>query len=187
MMMTLRRIWWLATFLILGGCQATAPTLSSYESFAGSSGRGSRSAQHAGVDFGGKYGEPIIAAADGVVAFLFPSNSLCGFGVSLYHRDAFSTESGNTYTIYCHMNKIADFSTPFVSRGDIIGYVGTSGNAGNVPHVHFEVSEDGASHRDGDLESTRDPADYLVGCYDPAKEYPRSEFTLTKPLRCSTN
>ena len=72
-----------------------------------------------------------------------------------------------------------------IKRGRVIGYVGTSGNAVNVPHVHFEVSLDGISHKDGDTEFTDNPARFLVGCFDPKATYPEGKLVLTEPLACT--
>ena len=72
-----------------------------------------------------------------------------------------------------------------VKRGEVSGYVGRSGNAVGVPHVHFVVSRDGRSHKDGDLEFTDDPARFLVGCFDPKATYSKEKLVLTEPLACT--
>ena len=72
-----------------------------------------------------------------------------------------------------------------VKRGQIIGYVGRSGDAHGIPHVHFEVSRDGYAHEDGDLKFTDDPSRFLVGCFDPKATYPEGKLVLTEPLACT--
>ena len=168
------------TALTVTGCVTTA-VLSGYESRKGANGL-RRSAPHAGIDYAGTLGGPIIAAASGTMHTIIRSRSGCGIGVSISH-------GGGLYTVYCHMSGITRLVTQYhgrIERGDVIGYVGISGNAVRVPHVHFELSRDGRSHADGDLEGTEDPNDYLIGCFDPKRTYSRSEFQLTSPIPCST-
>ena len=74
-----------------------------------------------------------------------------------------------------------------VSRGEVIGRNGSTGKAGGVNHVHFELVRDGRPHPDG--WSTKDlanPMDYLDGCFDPAKSYPTDRFVLTYPIACES-
>jgi len=180
--------------LILGACQANNSThldnsvsrdtmsrssnhiLSGYKSWRGVNG-GRRIAPHAGVDFEGRYGEPILAASDGVVNRITSSHG-CGRGVIVYHPVFYS------YTVYCHMSKVATLLGQNVKRGEVIGFVGTSGNSRDVAHVHFELSWHGYSHRDGDTKLTRNPAEYIVGCYDQHTIYSRDKLVLVEPLFC---
>ncbi|MGH9511624.1 MAG: M23 family metallopeptidase [Terriglobales bacterium] len=85
---------------------------------------------HSGVDIGSSYGQPIIAPADGVVAF---ADFLGGYGraIILNHGHGITTRYG-------HLANFAVVTGQHVHRGDIIGYVGLSGRS-TGPHLHYEV------------------------------------------------
>jgi len=137
---------------------------------------------HAGIDIAGKRNQPIIAAAEGEISKIM-DNSGCGYGVAIKHYYLNPKSNFVIYTIYCHMSKTAELKWgDRVDRGDIIGYVGTSGDAYGVPHVHMEVSHDGWSHSDGDNSRTENPARYFSGCFDSKKSYLATRLTF--PLRC---
>ena len=89
---------------------------------------------HAGTDFRARYGEPIYAAADGRVTF---SGRHGGHGnyVKLQH-------AGGIATGYAHMSRIAARSGQRVRRGQIIGYVGSTGLS-TGPHLHYELYKGG--------------------------------------------
>jgi murein DD-endopeptidase MepM/ murein hydrolase activator NlpD len=79
----------------------------------------------------------VLAAADGKVVKLF--NSKPG-GLTLYEFDP----SGTYAYYYAHLDRYADGVKEGneVKRGDLIGYVGTTGNASpDAPHLHFAVVE----------------------------------------------
>jgi len=100
-------------------------------------GRRSRGAGfHNGIDFEGKTGQPIYAAADGVInhqGWYFNY----GRTVKISHADSFET-------LYAHMSRFADGMGPGsrVRRGDLIGYVGSTGRS-TGPHLHFSVIVNG--------------------------------------------
>ena len=153
------------------GCTGKPWVLSGYKSMLGVAG-GTRPGMHAGVDFSGKRGDPILAAADGVVNWVEFSGG-CGNGVIIYH------EKFNKSTVYCHMEKTIVNYGQVIKRGEIIGYIGTTGKSMGIPHSHFEVSLDRFSHASGDVENTEDPFKYIDGCYDPKKNIPHpSSFSL---------
>ena len=86
---------------------------------------------HNGVDVGASYGTAIWAAAGGTV--IRAKNAGDGYGncVMINH--------GNGYTtLYGHMSRIAVSYGQTVSQGQVIGYVGSTGNS-TGPHLHFEV------------------------------------------------
>ncbi|MDO4742889.1 MAG: peptidoglycan DD-metalloendopeptidase family protein [bacterium] len=99
---------------------------------------GTYSGFHSGTDIAGSgiYGTPIIAAADGVVDIARYSNSY-GYYVKIYHGIA---KDGNSYfTLYAHMCKMPSVSVgQKVKKGDVIGYVGSSGWSTGA-HLHFGV------------------------------------------------
>jgi murein DD-endopeptidase MepM/ murein hydrolase activator NlpD len=89
---------------------------------------------HAGVDLGAAAGTPIVAAADGKVVSAGWSGGY-GRAVSIAH-------AGGIQTRYGHMSRIAAYSGEIVHRGQVIGYVGSSGLS-TGPHLHFEVTKNG--------------------------------------------
>ncbi|MEJ2110748.1 MAG: M23 family metallopeptidase [Acidobacteriota bacterium] len=88
---------------------------------------------HSGVDISGKPGSPIRATADGVVS-LAESTQMSGNVVVLEHGCGFKT-------IYAHNRKNNVKVGQRVKRGDIIGYLGSTGKS-TGPHVHYEVWKD---------------------------------------------
>jgi murein DD-endopeptidase MepM/ murein hydrolase activator NlpD len=135
--------------------------------------------RHAGVDFGGPFGSPVLAAADGVVTNLIDWPPGCGRGIILSHSEF------KRYTAYCHLQDVLVRTGQEVARGEIIGRIGTTGNAGGVSHVHFELCTSACtSHADGDLWGTTDPLKVSAGCFDPQKAYPLGRLSLTYPVPC---
>ncbi|MGH9271746.1 MAG: M23 family metallopeptidase [Ilumatobacteraceae bacterium] len=89
---------------------------------------------HQGVDLISDTGTPLVAAVAGRVRYT--QNSLGGNAVYLTGSD------GHTY-YYAHLSRFAG-SDRTVSRGELVGYVGSTGNAG-IPHLHFEVRPNGGA------------------------------------------
>ncbi|MGH2530113.1 MAG: murein hydrolase activator EnvC family protein [Actinomycetota bacterium] len=87
---------------------------------------------HMGIDLIAPYGTTIVAAHGGDVTH---SSSSLG-GIQAYVR-----ASDGTYTFYAHLSGFSSASGS-VSAGTVIGYVGSTGNAG-VPHLHFEYHPGG--------------------------------------------
>ena len=96
---------------------------------------------HAGIDFAAPGGTPIYAAASGYVQVAGWSTGGYGNYVIIYHG---KMSDGNTYTtLYAHMRSVATSAGKYVNQGDLIGYVGTTGNStGN--HLHLEVWKGGS-------------------------------------------
>ena len=89
---------------------------------------------HAGVDIGASWGSPIVAAADGQVA---------GAGwAGGYGRQVQIAHGGGIVSTYSHMSDIVAQPGSYVRRGQVIGYVGSSGLS-TGPHLHFEVRQGG--------------------------------------------
>lgn len=98
---------------------------------------------HEAVDILAPRNTPIHAVDDGSIAKLFFSHG--GGGNTIYQFDP----SGRFCYYYAHVERYAEGvrDGQHVSRGDVIGYVGTSGNAPrNTPHLHFAVFVLGAEH-----------------------------------------
>ncbi|MDI5886453.1 MULTISPECIES: M23 family metallopeptidase [Flavobacterium] len=89
---------------------------------------------HEGMDFTAKTGTPIYATGDGVVAKA--DNTASGFGNHIVIRHGFGYE-----TLYAHLSKYKARAGQRVKRGDIIGYVGSTGRS-EGPHLHYEVHKD---------------------------------------------
>ena len=100
---------------------------------------------HDGLDIAAPTGTPIRAAECGIVSF---AGVQSGYGnmVCVKHSSRFET-------CYAHMTKYAVSQGQRVDQGQVIGYVGCTGNC-TGPHLHFETRIDG---------SARDPRPYLGG------------------------
>ncbi|CAM3876895.1 M23 family metallopeptidase [Flavobacterium sinopsychrotolerans] len=89
---------------------------------------------HEGMDFTAKTGSPIYATGDGVVAKA--DNTASGYGNHIVIRHGFGYE-----TLYAHLSKYKARAGQRVKRGDVIGYVGSTGRS-EGPHLHYEVHKD---------------------------------------------
>ena len=90
---------------------------------------------HEGMDFTAKTGTPIFATGDGVVASA--DNSKSGYGNHIEIKHGFGY-----MTLYGHLSKYNCRAGQRVKRGDVIGYVGSTGRS-EAPHLHYEVHKDG--------------------------------------------
>lgn len=99
---------------------------------------------HRGTDFAAPGGTPIYAVADGVVSAARTMNSY-GNCVQVSHGTA---DDGHRYdSLYAHMSSITVAEGTAVQKGDLLGYVGNTGNvygAGGGYHLHLELRVDGA-------------------------------------------
>ncbi|NPA46752.1 MAG: M23 family metallopeptidase [Chlorobi bacterium] len=85
---------------------------------------------HNGLDFTAKTGTPIYATGDGVVTYAGRGS---GFGLHVKIDHGYGYE-----TVYAHMSRMAVRKGQKVKRGQIIGYVGSTGLS-TGPHLHYEV------------------------------------------------
>lgn len=98
---------------------------------------------HTGVDLAANQGDPIYAIASGTVTSATYSDAY-GYNVSISH--------GNGYgSMYAHMTSYTVTAGQYVSQGEVIGYVGSTGWS-TGPHLHFEIYING---------STVNPMDYV--------------------------
>jgi peptidoglycan LD-endopeptidase LytH len=91
---------------------------------------------HKGIDIFASRGTPVVAVADGIVSFI-GDQRLGGHCVWL------STESGTAF-YYAHLDHWAPglYEGMEVQTGDILGYVGNTGNAIHTPpHLHFAINQ----------------------------------------------
>jgi murein DD-endopeptidase MepM/ murein hydrolase activator NlpD len=96
---------------------------------------------HLGVDIGAPEGTPLQAVVSGRVIQVYTDRpgSLAGNGVKIAMADG-------TYFFYAHLQRLAPgiaVGVP-VTAGQIIGYMGRTGNAG-ITHLHFEVHPRGGA------------------------------------------
>lgn len=85
---------------------------------------------HAGVDISADYGQAVRAAADGIVVW---AGRRAGSG-----RLVVIDHGGGVTTWYAHLSRFRTFKGALVQRGDIMGYVGSTGRS-TGPHLHYEV------------------------------------------------
>ncbi len=86
---------------------------------------------HNGIDFTAKIGTEIRATADGIVSTATRSKKGYGIMVIIKHNDTFET-------LYSQMRNYIVSVGERVKKGQVIGYVGNSGNS-TGPHLHYEV------------------------------------------------
>ncbi len=90
---------------------------------------------HAGLDFTAPQGTPIYATADGVVR-------LAGYADGGYGNHVIINHGYGYETLYGHMVRIKARARQKVKRGELIGYVGSTGKS-TGPHLHYEVHKGG--------------------------------------------
>jgi len=90
---------------------------------------------HTGMDFSAKTGTPIYATGDGKISKAKKSRRGYGNHVIIDHGYGYKT-------LYAHMKKYAVKKGQKVKRGEVIGYVGSTGTS-VAPHLHYEVHKDG--------------------------------------------
>lgn len=85
---------------------------------------------HRGVDISSDYGHRVLAPADGIVMSAGPES---GYGklIEIQHANGIVTRYG-------HLSAFAVSNGQRITRGEVIGYVGTSGRS-TGPHLHYEV------------------------------------------------
>lgn len=93
---------------------------------------------HNGIDLAAAEGTPVFAIKDGFDAICYQNDPTFGNYIILSHDDGAMT------SIYAHLSKIAISNYDSVKKGDIIGYVGSTGMA-TGPHLHFEIRKDGVA------------------------------------------
>lgn len=98
---------------------------------------------HNGVDLANSMGTPIYAARSGVVTVATHGRTY-GEYVTINHGDGYSS-------LYAHMTHYVVSKGQQVTKGQLIGYMGTSGRS-NGPHLHFSIFYNG---------STVNPMDYI--------------------------
>ncbi|AXT52644.1 M23 family peptidase [Aquimarina sp. BL5] len=90
---------------------------------------------HYGMDFSAATGTPIYASGNGVVTRADANSTGYGKHVRIDH-------GFNYVSLYAHLNKYNVKKGQKVKRGDVIGYVGSTGRS-VAPHLHYEIFKDG--------------------------------------------
>ncbi len=98
---------------------------------------------HSGVDLAGNQGDPIYAIAAGTVTSAY-YNEANGYMVALSHGSGYGS-------LYAHMTGLIVSAGQYVTEGQVIGYVGSTGWS-TGPHLHFEIHYNG---------STVNPMEYI--------------------------
>jgi len=106
-----------------------------------------RHAKHLAIDIGAPRGTPILATTDGEIVRTAKERR---GGNSIYQKDA----SGQYLLFYCHLSRYAPDMVPGrkVKKGEVIGYVGSTGHVIGGPHLHFSITrmpEDDGNFRKG--------------------------------------
>ncbi len=97
---------------------------------------GYRGKWHNGIDIGGPFDTPILAADAGIVLNTGNQDVFCRRGA--YGKYVVIRHSNNLVTLYGHLSNITAEPGIHVNRGDIIGYLGNTGYS-KGPHLHFTV------------------------------------------------
>jgi murein DD-endopeptidase MepM/ murein hydrolase activator NlpD len=92
--------------------------------------------KHHGIDLAAPTGTPVYATADGVVSKAEWYSSY-GLYISVEHGASLQTR-------YAHLSRLAVAAGDTVNKGDLIGYVGSTGRS-TGPHLHYEVRVDGVA------------------------------------------
>lgn len=94
---------------------------------------------HTGIDIAGGgqviHGKPIVASLPGTV-------KVAKYGIYGYGNYVILDHGGGVLTLYGHCSELAVTAGQFVEKGQIIAYVGSTGNS-TGPHLHFEIRQNG--------------------------------------------
>lgn len=151
--------------------------------------------RHDGMDIEGRLGdpygaigEPVLAAADGIVLRSHWDN-LGGLRIVIEHGQ--DTDGNYLRTVYLHSSELLVNQGDEVRRGQKIAKLGVTGGGitSGVPHLHFSVYRGPTKQYSKEWKHI-DPHEYWVDgsyritCYDPARNYPTSPIRFTYPVEC---
>jgi murein DD-endopeptidase MepM/ murein hydrolase activator NlpD len=86
---------------------------------------------HNGIDISADYGAPVLATADGVISGVWERHPTFGKIVYIEHDNRFETR-------YAHLSNMEVSYEQEVKKGDVVGYVGNTGDSDGV-HLHYEI------------------------------------------------
>ena len=124
---------------------------------------------HKGIDFRADEGTPVYSAADGIVIEPVDVDTGDGKNVIISHYT-------NVNTFYAHLSKVIVNEGDKVKQGDLIGYVGSTGES-TGPHLHFELCIDGEYVDPIDYFSDQAKSDILLQNELGMHELLESEFS----------
>jgi|TARA_Y100000813_G_scaffold64669_1_gene45515 murein DD-endopeptidase MepM/ murein hydrolase activator NlpD len=90
---------------------------------------------HHGIDFTAPRGTPVYATGDGYIERVDSRSSGYGKHIRINHGYGY-------ISLYAHLHKYNVVKNQKVKRGDLIGYVGSTGRS-SAPHLHYEIFKDG--------------------------------------------
>ena len=91
---------------------------------------------HSGIDLAAARGTPVMATLPGIVTVIV---SATGYGLHVI-----IDHGGGLSSLYGHLDTVVVLSGDYVDAGQVIGTVGSTGNA-TGPHLHFEIRRDGVA------------------------------------------
>ena len=120
---------------------------------------------HYGIDFAVPQGTPVYAADGGVVLEAYTAEQVAGtsswsYGTFILLQHVSENGAINMRTIYAHLSKLAVKAGDTVTKGQIIGYSGATGNV-TGPHLHFELRLPVNGIYVSQKVNATDPKDYL--------------------------
>ena len=95
--------------------------------------------KHLGIDISAPYGTPVHSTARGIVSVSKKSNKGYGNQIMIIHGFGFSTR-------YAHLSRLHAVKGQIVNKGDVIGFVGSSGKSTGA-HLHYELKKN-KKHKD---------------------------------------
>lgn len=144
--------------------------ISPFGSFYGPEGYPRQEGPHNGIDVAGAIGDPVLAVTDGTVLVAAENHGDCGTIVVI-------RLTPTTRAVYCHLAAYVVSAGQPVKRGDVVGFLGTTGRrpGPGFEHIHLTL-------RVG--ETAVDPEAYMLGCFEVGRAYPADKLALTWPVRC---
>lgn len=141
---------------------------------------------HEGLDFTGKVGDPVLAAAAGTVV---QSTRDAAVGNKLVIAHGVNAWGQKVLSLYMHLETKMVKTGDHVQRGAQIGALGATGYLAMRPHLHFEVLNAEPGSGSGQWQ-TVNPHRYWAGgigritCFNKSKHYPSKPFRITCPVLC---
>jgi len=156
--------------------------LSNYQVLSGVRG-GIRGSPHTGIDIEADIGEPVLAAADGIV-FRADRTAEAEHRILIAHgRDS---DGNYVMSVHYHNSQNLVEKDQKVRRGQPIALAGSTGARGFTHFGVFKGPKGGPSNewRYTDPHEYWVEGPYRITCFDPAKNYPASPIRFTYPLEC---
>ena len=111
---------------------------------------------HDGIDYAAACGTPVYASNSGTAEAL-GSGSTGGYGNAVFIQHASASGLNSPISMYAHLQEASFSGTREVQKGDLIGYVGTTGMSTGC-HLHFSIYNNGTKYA-----NSIDPGPLLSG------------------------